>query len=80
MLQDVHSVLDINVYDEDKNHKSEFLGRLVVPLLKVRAVNAIFVQTKDKAPGKLSMLIGQVQRYWNVICLTLSAMADFLDQ
>ena len=34
-VPDVHSTLMISVYDEDKNHKTEFLGRLAVPLLSI---------------------------------------------
>ena len=41
-VKDVHGILYITVYDEDKNHKSEFLGKIAVPLLKmeVRLVSA----------------------------------------
>ena len=35
-VPDVHSVLHITVYDEDKNHKTEFLGKLCIPLLNMK--------------------------------------------
>ena len=31
----MHGILYLTVYDEDKNHKSEFLGKIAVPLLKM---------------------------------------------
>ena len=42
-VKDVHGILYLTVYDEDKNHKSEFLGKIAVPLLKME------VRTKYKA-------------------------------
>ena len=42
-VKDVHGILFLTVYDEDKNHKSEFLGKIAVPLLKME------VRTKFKA-------------------------------
>jgi Ca2+-dependent lipid-binding protein len=35
-VKDIHDVLEITVYDEDKDHKYEFLGKVVIPLLKIK--------------------------------------------
>uniref|UniRef100_T1JFU4 C2 domain-containing protein n=1 Tax=Strigamia maritima TaxID=126957 RepID=T1JFU4_STRMM len=35
-VKDIHSVLEVTVYDEDRDHKVEFLGKVAIPLLKVR--------------------------------------------
>ncbi|XP_077969220.1 multiple C2 and transmembrane domain-containing protein 1-like isoform X2 [Styela clava] len=35
-IKDVHDVLDFTVYDEDKDEKNDFLGRLAIPLLRVK--------------------------------------------
>ena len=40
-VKDVHGILYLTVYDEDKNHKSEFLGKIAVPLLKMEVRIAI---------------------------------------
>ena len=45
-VKDVHGILYLTVYDEDKNHKSEFLGKIAVPLLKM--VVRIQIQKLDK--------------------------------
>lgn len=34
-VYDIHDVLDITVFDEDKRGAPEFLGRVVIPLLQV---------------------------------------------
>ena len=35
-VTDIHSVLEITVFDEDADKKSEFLGKISIPLLQVR--------------------------------------------
>lgn len=34
-VQDIHSVLQITVYDEDTNKTNEFIGKISIPLLSV---------------------------------------------
>ncbi len=34
-VKDIHSVLEVSVYDEDRDKKVEFLGKVAIPLLKV---------------------------------------------
>lgn len=36
---DIHDVVDITVFDEDKRGAPEFLGRVVIPLLQVQCIN-----------------------------------------
>ena len=36
-VKDIHSVLEVTVYDEDRNKKVEFLGKIAIPLMKVSA-------------------------------------------
>ena len=33
-MKDIHSVLEVTVFDEDPNKKVEFLGKIAIPLLK----------------------------------------------
>ena len=32
-IRDIHDIVEITVFDEDKDHKYEFLGKVLVPLL-----------------------------------------------
>ncbi len=45
---DIHDCLDITVFDEDKDHKSEFLGRVKVPLLRIKNEERRWYTLKDK--------------------------------
>ena len=42
------SVLEITVFDEDRDHKVEFLGRVVIPLLRIRSGEKRWYALKDK--------------------------------
>lgn len=47
-VKDVHEVLDVTVYDEDRDKKVEFLGRVMIPLLKIKNGEKVWYQLKDK--------------------------------
>ncbi|XP_024918104.1 multiple C2 and transmembrane domain-containing protein 1-like isoform X2 [Cynoglossus semilaevis] len=35
-VKDIHSVLEVTVFDEDKDRRADFLGKVAIPLLRVR--------------------------------------------
>jgi len=47
-VKDIHDVLEITVYDEDKDHKYEFLGKVSIPLLKIKNNEKRWFALKDK--------------------------------
>ncbi|XP_033099872.1 multiple C2 and transmembrane domain-containing protein 1-like isoform X9 [Anneissia japonica] len=47
-VKDIHSVLEITVYDEDKHGSPEFLGKVAVPLLNIKNGERKFYSLKDK--------------------------------
>lgn len=47
-VKDVHEALDVTVYDEDRDKKVEFLGRVSIPLLRIRSGEKKWYQLKDK--------------------------------
>ncbi|XP_032218132.1 multiple C2 and transmembrane domain-containing protein 1 isoform X2 [Nematostella vectensis] len=46
---DIHDVLDITVFDEDKRGAPEFLGRVVIPLLHITPCEKRLYQLKNKS-------------------------------
>lgn len=42
------SVLELTVFDEDRDHKVEFLGRVVIPLLRIHNGEKRWYTLKDK--------------------------------
>ena len=47
-VKDVHDILEVTVFDENKDHKYEFLGRVKIPLLKIKNGERKWYTLKDK--------------------------------
>uniref|UniRef100_A0AC34RPM4 C2 domain-containing protein n=1 Tax=Panagrolaimus sp. JU765 TaxID=591449 RepID=A0AC34RPM4_9BILA len=47
-VKDIHEVLEVTVYDEDPNKKFEFLGKVAIPLLKIRNCEKRWYNLKDR--------------------------------
>lgn len=66
------SVLDITVFDEDRDHKVEFLGRVMIPLLRIRNGEKRWYALKDKnlttrAKGVSPQIQLEMTVLWNSI-------------
>jgi len=47
-VKDIHSVLEITVFDEDRDRKVEFLGKVAIPLLRIQNGERKWYQLKEK--------------------------------
>lgn len=47
-VKDIHSVLELTVFDEDRDKKCEFLGKLAIPLLKIKNGEKKWYGLKDR--------------------------------
>ncbi|CAC5371380.1 Multiple C2 and transmembrane domain-containing protein 2,Multiple C2 and transmembrane domain-containing protein,Multiple C2 and transmembrane domain-containing protein 1 [Mytilus coruscus] len=47
-VKDIHSILEVTVYDEDRDKKVEFLGKIAIPLLRIRCGEKRWYTLKDK--------------------------------
>ncbi|XP_076373658.1 multiple C2 and transmembrane domain-containing protein 1-like [Tachypleus tridentatus] len=47
-VKDIHSVLEVTVYDEDRDKRCEFLGKVAIPLLKIKNGEKRWYALKDK--------------------------------
>lgn len=71
-MKDINSVLEITVYDEDRDHKVEFLGKLAVPLLRIRNGEKRWYALKDKkltarAKGNNPQILLEMDVVWNTV-------------
>ncbi|XP_040567198.1 multiple C2 and transmembrane domain-containing protein isoform X4 [Lepeophtheirus salmonis] len=47
-VKDIHDVLEVTVYHDNKDHKYEFLGKVAIPLLKIRNNDRKWYTLKEK--------------------------------
>ncbi|XP_015119565.1 multiple C2 and transmembrane domain-containing protein isoform X3 [Diachasma alloeum] len=71
-VKDINSVLEITVYDEDRDHKVEFLGKIAVPLLRIRNGEKRWYALKDKklrcrAKGNSPQILLEMTVIWNYL-------------
>ncbi|XP_031826651.1 multiple C2 domain and transmembrane region protein isoform X2 [Nomia melanderi] len=71
-VKDINSVLEVTVYDEDRDHKVEFLGKVAIPLLRIRNGEKRWYALKDKklrgrAKGNSPQILLEMTVRWNVL-------------
>ncbi|XP_071878084.1 multiple C2 domain and transmembrane region protein isoform X6 [Bombus fervidus] len=71
-VKDINSVLEVTVYDEDRDHKVEFLGKVAIPLLRIRNGEKRWYALKDKklrgrAKGNSPQILLELNVVWNVV-------------
>lgn len=71
-VRDINNVIEITVYDEDRDHKVEFLGKVAIPLLKVKNGEKRWYALKDKklrsrAKGNSPQILLEMTVIWNPI-------------
>ncbi|XP_063988130.1 multiple C2 and transmembrane domain-containing protein isoform X2 [Diachasmimorpha longicaudata] len=71
-VKDINSVLEITVYDEDRDHKVEFLGKIAVPLLRIKNGEKRWYALKDKklrcrAKGNSPQILLEMTVIWNYL-------------
>lgn len=59
--------MELTIYDEDRDKKSEFLGKVAIPLLRVRALNLRYFSNTFFAVGYL--FIVKVTKIGSIIIL-----------
>lgn len=70
------SVLEITVYDEDHDHKVEFLGKLSLPLLNIKNGDKRWYSLKDKkmrtrAKGNCPQILLEMTVIWNPVSISI---------
>ncbi|XP_062710210.1 multiple C2 and transmembrane domain-containing protein isoform X2 [Aedes albopictus] len=78
-VKDMSSVLDITVFDEDRDHKVEFLGRVMIPLLRIRNGEKRWYALKDKkmysrAKGTQPQILLEMTVVWSKVRAALRVL------
>ncbi|XP_049881228.1 multiple C2 and transmembrane domain-containing protein isoform X3 [Pectinophora gossypiella] len=78
-VKDISSILELTVYDEDHDHKVEFLGKLAVPLLSIRNGEKRWFALKDKkmrarAKGNYPQILLEMTVIWNPLKAAIRAV------
>lgn len=78
-VKDISSVLDVTVFDEDRDHKVEFLGRVMIPLFRIRSGEKRWYALKDKnlttrAKGVSPQIQLEMTVVWNSIRAALRVL------
>ncbi|XP_023309871.1 multiple C2 and transmembrane domain-containing protein isoform X3 [Anoplophora glabripennis] len=71
-VKDINNILEITVFDEDRDHKVEFLGKVAIPLLRIRNGEKRWYALKDKklrsrAKGSNPQILLEMTIIWNPI-------------
>lgn len=78
-IKDMTSVLEITVYDEDRDHKVEFLGKICIPLLRIKNGEKRWYALKDKtlgtrAKGTSPQILLEMTVVWNRLRAAIRAL------
>ncbi|XP_057381263.1 multiple C2 and transmembrane domain-containing protein-like [Daphnia carinata] len=78
-VKDINSVLQVTVYDEDRDHRFEFLGAVVIPLLRVANGQKRWYALKDRklrarAKGNNPQILLELNVVWNEIRATIQTL------
>lgn len=73
-MKDINSVLEVTIYDEDRDHRSEFLGAVSIPLLRIRNNEKKWYALKDRklrtrAKGNNPQVLLELNVVWNEVRL-----------
>ncbi|XP_017033540.1 multiple C2 and transmembrane domain-containing protein isoform X2 [Drosophila kikkawai] len=87
-VKDITQVLEITVFDEDRDHRVEFLGKLVIPLLRIKSGVKRWYTLKDKnlcvrAKGNSPQIQLELTVVWNevrAVCRALQPKEEKLIQ
>jgi hypothetical protein len=74
------SVLEVTVFDEDRDHKVEFLGRVAIPLFRIRNGEKRWYSLKDKnLTTRAKGLNPQIQLEMTVVWNSIKAAIRVLE-
>ncbi|XP_046657711.1 multiple C2 and transmembrane domain-containing protein-like [Daphnia pulicaria] len=78
-VKDINSVLQVTVYDEDRDHRFEFLGAVSIPLLRIGNGQKRWYALKDRklrfrAKGSNPQVLLELNVVWNEFRATIQTL------
>ncbi|KAK5620706.1 Multiple C2 and transmembrane domain-containing protein 1 [Crenichthys baileyi] len=75
-VKDVHSVLEVSVFDEDRDRSADFLGKVVIPLLNVRngVQRAYLLKNKELTSPTKGVIYLEIEVIYNTIKAALKTV------
>ncbi|EFX77264.1 hypothetical protein DAPPUDRAFT_213473 [Daphnia pulex] len=78
-VKDINSVLQVTVYDEDRDHRFEFLGAVSIPLLRIGNGQKRWYALKDRklrfrAKGSNPQILLELNVVWNEFRATIQTL------
>ncbi|XP_056322395.1 multiple C2 and transmembrane domain-containing protein 1 isoform X2 [Danio aesculapii] len=72
-VKDIHSVLEISVYDEDRDRSADFLGKVAIPLLSIRSSQqkAYVLKNKELTGPTKGVILLQADVIFNAVRASL---------
>lgn len=82
-VKDITSILDVTVYDEDRHHKTEFLGKISIPLWRIKNGEKKWYTLKDRklihpARGTNPQILLEMEVAWNPVRLLVYCLKIYL--
>ncbi|XP_051876276.1 multiple C2 and transmembrane domain-containing protein 1-like isoform X2 [Pristis pectinata] len=68
-IKDIHSVLEVSVYDEDRDRRADFLGKVAIPLLTIQngEEKAYVLKNKNLTGATKGVIYLQMDVIFNVV-------------
>ncbi|XP_032873183.1 multiple C2 and transmembrane domain-containing protein 1 isoform X1 [Amblyraja radiata] len=68
-IKDIHSVLDVSVYDEDRDRRADFLGKVAIPLLAIQngEEKAYILKNKNLTGASKGVIYLEMDVVYNVV-------------
>ncbi|XP_072137301.1 multiple C2 and transmembrane domain-containing protein 1 isoform X1 [Mobula birostris] len=68
-IKDIHSVLEVTVYDEDRDRKADFLGKVAIPLLAIQSgkEKAYILKNKNLTGATKGVIYLEMDVIFNVV-------------
>uniref|UniRef100_A0A8C1N5K1 Multiple C2 domains, transmembrane 1a n=1 Tax=Cyprinus carpio TaxID=7962 RepID=A0A8C1N5K1_CYPCA len=81
-VKDIHSVLEVTVYDEDRDRSADFLGKVAIPLLNIQngERKAYALKSKELTGPTKGVIFLEIDVIYNIVSPTLFYLLAFFER